>query len=209
MYLFPPPMLLLQYFSFFSYSLNAICLGVFFVCILLGICITFWIWVVFNQFWEILDHHLLIYCLCSFFLPSFEVPVMYILNIFVCFTHLLCFLLYFSVGFGLCASGLDISYCLVFHLSSGISNELLMSSFMSFTYRISIWPFLWEIPIFWNPSSFIFSNIFLMYSLGTELSWGWVSVLIGLCLPVICPHCSSVVAQGRGFQLGESYAHFP
>ena len=100
-------------------------------------------------------------------------------------------------------------FCLVFHLSSGISNELLMSSFMYFTYRISVWPFLWEIPIFWNPSSFIFSNIFLMYSLGTELNWGWVSVLIRLCPPVICPQCWSVVTQGRGFQVRVSYAHFP
>ena len=76
------------------------------------------LWVVFNQFWQILDPHLVIYCLCSFFLPSFEVPVMYILNIFTCFTHLLCFFLYFSVVFGLCASGLDIFYCLVFHFAS-------------------------------------------------------------------------------------------
>ena len=105
-------------FLFFPHSLNVICLGISFVCILLGICITFWIWVVFNQLWEILDHHLLIYCLCSFFLPTFEVPVMYILNIFMCFTHLLCFFVYFSIGFDLCASGLDIFYCLVFHFAS-------------------------------------------------------------------------------------------
>ena len=118
-YLPSPHWLLLRYFSFFfPHSLNVICLGVFFVYILLRICITFWKWVVFNQFWQILDHHLLIYCLCSFFLPSFGVPVMYILNIFTCFTHLLCFFLYFSVGFGLCTSGLDIFYCLFFHFVS-------------------------------------------------------------------------------------------
>ena len=31
---------------------------------------------------------------------------------------------------------------------------------------------------------------------GTELSWGWVSFFIGLCLPVICPCYWSVVTQG-------------